>query len=709
MMSALFLSGWGPAERMLADHLWQSTVFAALAGLLTLALRTNRAAARYWVWMAASLKFLVPLAVLVNLGSHFRGQTVAVAAQPPLTIVIDALSQPFSQSAAPGMFGASVAGTASVVPAVLLAVWLLGCATVLFTWGARWRQVSAVIRDAVPVTAGPELDALRRLEHAGGIRKPIALVSSKSSLEPGVFGILRPRLLWPQQMSGLLAGTQVDAILAHEVAHVRRHDNLTAMAHMVVEATFWFHPLVWWLGARLVDERERACDEEVLRLGSEPQVYAESILTTCRLYVESPLACVAGVTGSDLRKRIERIMRNRAAAALNSWRKLLLLTAGVVAVVGPIAIGVVVAPRLKAQASTPRLNPASNDPMTLNFVNASVKDVLGFIGRAAGITVAFDPAVVDRPITVKLDGVTLDQALKETTSIGQLTYKVVDEKAILVLPETPPRQRRGGQAGAGPPASDKDHPAFEVASVKPNRSGIPRITMLTRPGGAWDATNVTLGMLVRIAYQVQDFQVVGGPDWMYSDHFDVLAKAPASSAQGGVAGRFPLMLQSLLADRFSLSTRTENRELPVYALVMARSDRRNGPQLNTAAVDCSAFVGRGRLGGSPGVPPPPPPPPPRLNTGERPQCGMIGGLGRVLGGGVTMSQVAGRLSQAVGRVVIDKTGLTGAFDLDLQFAPEPDDPSLFTALQEQLGLKLESTKGQVDVLVIDRVERPTED
>ncbi len=115
-----------------------------------------------------------------------------------------------------------------------------------------------------------------------------------------MFGIFRPVLLLPEGITERLTAAQLEAILAHELCHVRRRDNLTAAIHMVVETVFWFHPLVWWIRARLIDERERACDEEVLRLGSEAEVYAESILEACKLYLESPLACVSGVTGSDL-------------------------------------------------------------------------------------------------------------------------------------------------------------------------------------------------------------------------------------------------------------------------------------------------------------------------------------------------------------------------------------------------------------------------
>jgi beta-lactamase regulating signal transducer with metallopeptidase domain len=110
--------------------------------------------------------------------------------------------------------------------------------------------------------------------------------------------------------------------------------------HMVVEAVFWFHPLVWWIGARLVQERELACDAEVLRLGSEPRVYADGILNVCKLYVESPLDCVAGVTGADIKKRIEVIMSNRIGLRLNFGKKLALAGAALTALAAPIVVGV---------------------------------------------------------------------------------------------------------------------------------------------------------------------------------------------------------------------------------------------------------------------------------------------------------------------------------------------------------------------------------
>ena len=163
---------------------------------------------------------------------------------------------------------------------VFAAVWLCGVLAVLTIWALRWREVAAVVRNASLVEGGHELSVLRRLEAARGVRKPIRLMMTDAAVEPGVFGIVRPVLLWPRSIARHLTDQHIEAILGHEISHVRRLDNLTAAIHMAVQAIFWFHPLVWWLGARLVEERERACDEDVLSAGAAPHVYAEGILRT---------------------------------------------------------------------------------------------------------------------------------------------------------------------------------------------------------------------------------------------------------------------------------------------------------------------------------------------------------------------------------------------------------------------------------------------
>jgi bla regulator protein blaR1 len=334
---------------MMAEHLWQSTLFALVAGLSTLVLRKNRAGHRYWLWLAASLKFLVPFSLLTGLGSHLARIAVPGGTQAWLAFAVNPVSQPFAQGIVPGDLR------------VLAAVWLCGSAVVLATWYWRWRSISAAIRQAVPLPAGREVDALRRMERLVGIRRPIPIVSSPAFLEPGIFGMVSPVLLWPQGISAHLGDAHLQAVVAHEVWHVRRRDNLAAALHMVVEAAFWFHPLVWWLEARLVAERERACDEKVLELGSERRIYAESILRICQFCAGFPLACVSGVTGADLKKRIVAIMTEDVARELNFCKKLWLCTAGLAVIAAPTLAGSLgTAP---ARAIEPSKNPDGSSSM----------------------------------------------------------------------------------------------------------------------------------------------------------------------------------------------------------------------------------------------------------------------------------------------------------------------------------------------------------
>src|SRR5262249_19749834 len=250
---------------------------------------------------------------------------------------------------------------------------------------------------------------------------------------------------------------------------------------------------------------------------------------------------------------------------------------------------------------------------------------------------------------------------------------------------------------------------FEVASVKPNDgTDVKRLALMMQPGGRLQATNVPLSLLVRFAYAIQDFQIVGLPDWKDSERFDINAKAEREVPPGqlGAVGPYQKMLQALLADRFRLAAHLEKRELPIYALVAARTDGKLGPGLRPSTVDCVALMAeRGRQG----MPPPQP--------GQPMQCGFRIGPGQMTGGSMPLSQLATSLSNFVQRVVVDRTGMAGNFDVDLKYAPDAttmaalgpakaaaiagtppadasaasDAPGLITALQEQLGLKLEST------------------
>jgi uncharacterized protein (TIGR03435 family) len=332
---------WNVVSPALADHLWQSTLFAASAALLALVLRRLSAQIRYIVWLAASVKFLVPFSLLVAIGSRLSPATGPASASAGI-YAVEQLAQPFTQPLSAIRAAVTPAANSPTQfhwQALVLIPWLVGTLVVLSAWLVRWGRVSAAKRKATVLSEGREASALRRLETSLGTTGEIKLLLSPSSLEPGVFGIFHPVLLWPRSISQHLDDSHLDAVLAHELCHVQRRDNLAAALHMLVESVFWFHPLVWWLGARLVEERERACDEAVIELGSGRHIYAESILKVCEFCLSSPLTCVSGVTGSDLKKRMVRIMTDRIVRKLNFTRKLLLWTAASLVLVVPIVYG----------------------------------------------------------------------------------------------------------------------------------------------------------------------------------------------------------------------------------------------------------------------------------------------------------------------------------------------------------------------------------
>ena len=347
---------------MMGDHLWQSTLFALAAGLSTLFLRKNRASDRYCLWLAASLKFLLPFSMLAGLGSHLARIPIPAGTKTWLVFVLIPVSQPFAQAAA-----SDASGQSHFLPTLLAAAWLCGSGAVLATWYVRWRSICAAIRNAEPLRTGREVAALRRMERLLRVRRPIAIVSSPAFMEPGIFGIVSPVLLWPQGISAHLEDAHLQAVIAHEVWHVRRRDNLAAALHMVVEAAFWFHPLVWWLEARLVAERERACDEKVLELGSERSIYAESILKICQFCAGFPLACVSRVTGADLKKRIVAIMTEGTLCELTFCKKLWLCTAGLAIIAAPTLAGSL--DTASARAPEPSKNPDGSSSILAALAN----------------------------------------------------------------------------------------------------------------------------------------------------------------------------------------------------------------------------------------------------------------------------------------------------------------------------------------------------
>lgn len=245
------------------NHLWQSTLFAAAVTLLSLAFRRNRARLRYGLWFAASVKFLVPFAALAAVGSLLQWQDVPA---PIRSAVASPAARDFNAPFAAPWLDLSTTVTAAAQPQwiapLFVGAWFCGFAAITLRRVKQWRQIRAAVRRSTPWEAAVPVPA------------GIELRTAPPVLEPSVVGLRRPVILLPTGIDSYLTADQFAAVVAHEVCHVRRRDNLTAVIHMLVEAVFWFHPLVWWIGARLVATREEACDEHVVSETAAPIPYA---------------------------------------------------------------------------------------------------------------------------------------------------------------------------------------------------------------------------------------------------------------------------------------------------------------------------------------------------------------------------------------------------------------------------------------------------
>ncbi len=351
-----------------ADHVWQSTIVFLCIWGFTATLRQNRAAVRHRLWLIASCKFLVPYGALTWLGGQFAGM-LPTAAYTPVTRALSTASEPFAQVIAYDAAGPLVAPLSpSPVMALVVTAWVCGVVAVLSGWVIGWLRVTRVAAADVAINDGPVAESLARVRARLGADQSLPIRICSGQTEPGIFGIWRPVLLWPRALTTRLSEPEMDAIVAHELAHVRRYDNLISALHTVARAFFWFHPALWWTGRMLEVERERACDEEVLMAGYAPRAYAEGIVKTCEFCIQAPAAVAAGVTGS-LTTRVVEIMRGHSASMLGSLQRVALSTAGLAALLIPLAIGAT-APVLRAQAPAV----AGGSPA---FEVASIKPNLG--------------------------------------------------------------------------------------------------------------------------------------------------------------------------------------------------------------------------------------------------------------------------------------------------------------------------------------------
>jgi TonB family protein len=331
-------TGWG-----LGDHLWQSTLGVAIAALLVWLAGPGRPALRHAIWLLASVKFLVPFAAIVAAGEALAPllTPLPVRAFPGASFQI--VAEPFTFWAEARTAAAPVEASvtlAHLLPLVAMGIWASGAIALLALRWTRWRRIRSIVSGSTTLSTGREVDAVRRV--VARRRRSEARVTVREiagAAAPALFGIHRAALLWPAGLSHLLHDREIDAVVTHELAHFRRHDNLAALVHTLVETVFWFHPLVWWMSARLVEERERACDQEALEAGVPPQTYAKTLLNVCRFGLARPQPLVASAAGSSIGQRVEAIMEYRPGRFVARPRGFA-AALGLLMVCWPVAVGI---------------------------------------------------------------------------------------------------------------------------------------------------------------------------------------------------------------------------------------------------------------------------------------------------------------------------------------------------------------------------------
>ena len=595
----------------LLQFLWQGAIVAAALAVVLGVLRHRSARARYAAGCTAlAIVAAAPIAtlfVLSSLNAVSPEPSAPLSAVPPRVVVgiPETMLPIWIEPAKPQLLWLTW------LQAWALPIWSLGVLVLSIRLALSAMHVFRIGRRGTPADETVEAiaaSAVRRLD----VTRPIRIVMSAATEVPSVIGWMRPIVLLPLGVTLNLTPAQLEAVIAHELAHVARHDYLVNIAQAVVETIFFYHPAAWWISKQLRIERELCCDDLAVQASGDAVGYARALASLER--IRQPRVALAA-SGGPLLYRIQRLLDTPAEAQKPSR------------VAGLLVLGVGVACVL----------------MNVNWARLSAQS-----------------------------------------------------EEIPTL-------------------------AFEVASIKPSALEPGHIS-LDQKGSQYFASGVTLKRLLRLAYQLQDDQIFGGPSWFDTARFDIIGKMPDPPADEpplpqGITRR-QLMLRSLLADRFGLRVHKEVRELPVYTLSVARKDGSLGRGL-TRVADPDCVGGRSKSGAPPsgGV--------------FKASCGTSMSPGLVRGNEITMATLATALSSltytgmSLGRPVVDKTGLSGPYNVELRFTPDtmpnfgpggpPPDmptidangPSLFTAVQEQLGLKLQSAKGPVEVLVVDDAQMPS--
>jgi uncharacterized protein (TIGR03435 family) len=602
MNAADLISGpW--VERLgwtLVHFLWQGVlILAVYTAVRKLLGRTSSPNARYLLACGA-------LAALVAAPLMTFGLMVSPEVfQPTISLRRIPLSAPTGSAGAAvtGLVSLTSAGAHESTLTLVVMLWLAGAIAFWVRLMAGWIIIIRMRSTQVRPAQTEWQDTLNNLCARIRLSRPVRLLVSARVQVPTVIGWLRPVVLMPIGALTGLPAEHVEAVLIHELAHIRRHDYLVNFMQSVAEALLFYHPAVWWVSAHIRTERELCCDDIAVSVSGDVVTYARA-LTELESYRPAHLNGALAANGGSLEVRIARLL-----------------------------------------------------------------------GESR-------PVVRSRP-----------------------GPSVIVSAVLLLI------------AACGVFGQSPALPQFEVVSIKQSAAG-PQVqgTGLTRtfPDGRFTAEGTLLKPLTSMAYGLRGYQILGGPNWIDSARYDMEAKANANTDPQ----QRQLMLQSLLKDKFKLKFHRETQFLPVYLLTAAKS----GIKLQPPKEENCRTPDPNRQG--------PPRPQPAPDQPLIPPCGRVVAAlnpagGRLAAGKATMETLTYTLSNLLGRSVIDKTGFTGTFDAYMAYTPDEalagtlitgpfkkpaagGLPTIFTAIEEQLGLNLESGTGPVEVLVIDDVERPAE-
>jgi len=595
----------------LVDFLWQGATVGALLWMTLIALRHRSAQERYLAsCLALCALSLLPVLTVVTLLKVYGGATAAAHAVAPTASAAGSPSMPQTLLQIWMVPEAPRQPWLDVVQRWALPAWTAGVVLFAIRLVAGWLHAVRLRRRTSPSDAAT-VATTTSIATRIGIARPVRVVTASLDEGPSVIGWLRPTLLLPPATAMGLTTRQLEAVIAHELAHIKRHDYLVNLLQVIVESLFFYHPVVWWTSRCIRLEREVCCDDIAVRSIGDATGYARALTSLAKQQLAARLAMAAA--GGPLLYRVQHLLGR--------------------------------APRDVGPAMLPGL--------------AAIAAALGAVALNVGLHAQATPA-------------------------------------------------------------PSELPRFDVTSVKENRD-TDRIIFSQAQHGRVTLVGHSLRALIQSAYQVQEFQIIDGPDWIDSVRFTITATYaddPENDRHSQGPSRRDLMMRALLADRFGLAVRKDTGERPVFALVPSRRDGKLGAQLRPFTGDCATAEGAEA-------------------------CGTAVVPGYIRARGTSMAQLATAFSRltntgsSLNRLVVDRSELNGLYDVDLRFTPDripgvspdvlpeplrksfadrgllapadPNGPSIFTAVQEQLGLKLDPQRVPVDVLVIDRVHRPTED